>query len=251
MMATRDTNELPSIRFNNFYDFFTVQGWPHLIDTNIIYRQRYKSNNKERCRGRKLTCLCAIVLTLNWLSGFRVNLTPSLPLGLYRQGGGIERGGAVSFCLESREYIDLAKTRGYVGPGFCPGGLRPLGKEVYGLPGDLIGIEADGTISINREVLAGSAARTQDSRGRAMPTSRLRPGVIPPGRALLLSLHHTGSFDGRYFGLVDLAGCRKLQPVWVPGGWVATSVGNWCSPGFSSKLMMAEGLGYASLTDIE
>lgn len=156
-----------------------------------------------------------IVTLVAWFAGFRVNMTASLPLGLYRQGGVIERGAAVSFCLESREYIGLAKARGYVGPGFCPGGLRPLGKEVYGLPGDVIGIDADGTISINSQIIPGSAARAQDSRGGAMPKSRLRPGVIPPGQALLLSLHHTGSFDGRYFGLIDLADCRKLQPVWV------------------------------------
>lgn len=175
---------------------------------------------------KKLCIVClsvCLVLVGAWWIGFRVNVTPSLPLGLYRITSDqvIARGDIVLFCLESEPFIPLAKERGYLGyggflgRGHCPEGLRPMGKVVYGLPGDVIGIEADGTISVNSEMLAGSAARTQDSRGRALPASLLRSGVVPPGKILPLSLRIPGSFDGRYFGLVDLAGCRKLRSMWV------------------------------------
>ncbi len=149
-----------------------------------------------------------------WLAGFRVNVTASLPLGLYRLTNEVpQRGSIAFFCLESPEFRRLAREREYVGPGGCPGGIRALGKEVYGLPGDLVGIEADGSISINNQVIAGSAAKTLDSKGRPMPASALSAGLIPPGQALMLSLHHQGSFDGRYFGLIDLTNIHPVKCV--------------------------------------
>jgi conjugative transfer signal peptidase TraF len=156
-----------------------------------------------------------ILLIFAEIFGFRVNLTASLPLGLYRITDEVpSRGDMAFFCLES-EFRGLATERGYVGPGTCPGGLRALGKTIAGLPGDLVGIETDGSISINDQILPGSAAKVCDSRGRAMPRSQLRPGIIPPGQALMLSLHHPGSFDGRYFGLVRLADLHLIRPVFT------------------------------------
>ena len=151
-----------------------------------------------------------------WFAGFRVNLTASLPLGLYRLADEVpQRGSIAFFCLEQPEFWRMAKDRDYLGSGTCPGGIRALGKKVYGLPGDLIGIEADGTISINSQVIPGSAALPRDSRGRVMPAPQLQAGIIPPDKALMLSLHHKGSFDGRYFGLTSLAGLQPIQPVLV------------------------------------
>jgi len=73
--------------------------------------------------------------TLASLCGYRLNTTPSLPLGVWRQAGGIERGGFALFCLEDAEFIKLAKERGYLGEGECPGGIKPLGKEIFDLAG--------------------------------------------------------------------------------------------------------------------
>ena len=95
-----------------------------------------------------------------WLAGFRVNVTASLPLGLYRLTNEVPRRGSIAFfCLESPEFRRLAREREYVGPGGCPGGIRALGKEVYGLPGDTVGIEADGSISINNQVQRRTTAK--------------------------------------------------------------------------------------------
>jgi len=154
----------------------------------------------------------AVLFVAFWVAGFRINVTPSLPLGIYRLAGPPTVGGPAFFCLESDEYIRLAEERGYAGAGFCPGGLRPLGKEVYGLPGDRIGFD-HGLIVVNGQTLPGSTAKDKDRQGRAMPASLLRPGIIPRGKALMLSLHHSGSFDSRYFGLVPLAALRPMEPV--------------------------------------
>lgn len=143
-------------------------------------------------------------------------MTPSLPLGVYRTiHTRPHRGSIAFFCLESAPFISVSQDRGYLGWGTCPGGLRPLGKVVYGLPGDVVTITPDGRISVNGHVLAGSQARNKDRQGRPMPVSLLHAGIIPPGRALMLSLHHPGSFDSRYYGLVSLADLRPVIPVFT------------------------------------
>ena len=155
-----------------------------------------------------------VMFSVAWAYGYRVNVTSSLPLGLYRlTDERPQRGSIVFFCLESEHFIKLARVREYAGPGTCPGALRALGKEVYGLPGDLVSIGADGLISINHQTIPGSAARDVDSKGRPMPKPELTAGIIPAGQALTLSLHHQGSFDGRYFGLVSLHSLRQARPV--------------------------------------
>jgi conjugative transfer signal peptidase TraF len=141
----------------------------------------------------------ALALPLCWCAGLRLNLTPSLPQGVYRLAPGApEKNDLVSFCLEG-EFADLARERGYLTAGSCPSGLRPLLKRIAGLPGDAI----PGDLFI----------RSADSLGRSMP-SALPEGVIPSGMALLLA-DHSGSFDSRYFGLVPLDALQRVKPVFV------------------------------------
>lgn len=135
-----------------------------------------------------------------WSAGFRVNVTHSLPLGLYRLSPGAPgKGDYVSFCLEG-EYAELAREREYVRPGSCPSGLRPLLKQVAGLPGDMVQVAALCPLAV-------------DSMNRPI-ASALRDGSIPPGMALVLA-SHAGSFDSRYFGLVPLASLQRVEPVFI------------------------------------
>jgi conjugative transfer signal peptidase TraF len=141
----------------------------------------------------------ALILVLCWCAGLRINLTPSLPQGVYALCPGAPgKGDFVSFCLEGA-FADVARERGYLGAGSCPSGLRPLLKMVAGLPGDTI----PGDLIV----------RPADSRGRSMP-SVLQSGVIPTGMALVLA-EHPGSFDSRYFGLVPLDALQRVEPVFV------------------------------------
>ena len=154
-----------------------------------------------------------MLLALLWQAGYRLNLTRSLPAGLYRiTGGPVQRGWLASFCLEDAEYVSLARERGYLAAGSCPSGLRPLLKVISGLPGDVIEL-VEGLITVNGQSLAGTAVVDMDSKERPAPPSRLAPGVIQQGRALVLSQHHSGSFDSRYFGLVPLEALRRVEPV--------------------------------------
>ena len=133
-------------------------------------------------------------------AGLRFNPTPSLPKGIYRiVPGAPERNDLVSFCLEG-DFAELALERGYLEPGSCPSGLRPLLKCLAGLPGD----------SVDPYSLPICAV---DSHGRPMSPA-LAPGVVPPGMALVLA-DHPGSFDSRYFGFVPLESLQRVKPVFL------------------------------------
>ena len=142
----------------------------------------------------------ALALALVFGAGLRFNPTPSLPKGVYRiVPGAPEKNDFVSFCLEG-EFAELALERGYLEPGSCRSGLRPLLKRLAALPGD----------SVDPYSLPICAV---DSHGRPMSPA-LAPGVVPPGMALVLA-DHPGSFDSRYFGFVPLESLQRVKPVFL------------------------------------
>lgn len=142
-------------------------------------------------------CTCALFFAA-YANGLRVNLTPSLPRGVYRIVPGTPgKGDLVSFCLRG-EFAALARERGYLGSGSCANGLRPMLKYLSGLPGDHI---------------PDLAIHTVDTQGRPL-SSRLEPGIVPVGMALVLS-GHIGSFDSRYFGCVPLDGLSRVEPFFL------------------------------------
>ena len=145
----------------------------------------------------------ALACGLVFAAGLRFNPTPSLPKGIYRIVPGTpEKSELVSFCLEG-EFAELALERGYLEPGSCPSGLRPLLKRLAALPGDFVDPSA-------------FPIRVVDSQGRPMPSALLSwmSGVVPSGMALVLA-DHPGSFDSRYFGFVPLESLQWVEPVFV------------------------------------
>ena len=168
--------------------------------------------------GLLLVDSLVIVLIAAWIFGFRVNITPSLPEGLYRLSSEhVDRADLVAFCLPlDNPFSSLAGDRGYLGPGCCQSGLRPLLKHLVGLPGDDLRIGSDGLI-LNGFHLTSSGRPEHDRRGRDLPQPLLKDGIIPDGQALVLSLEHAGSLDSRHFGLIPLESLKKVRPVWVTG----------------------------------
>lgn len=168
--------------------------------------------------GAALILLCLWA----WIAGYRCNLTPSLPVGLYRLADGMPKhGDPVSFCLAG-PFVGLAAERGYLKAGSCPSGLRPLLKVVAGLPGDLVRVGPDGIQVTPPGAPVGclwpdSRIKIADRYGRPVP-SVLLSGVIPSGFVLALGVH-PGSFDSRYFGFVPLDSLRRTLPVFV---WTPT-----------------------------
>lgn len=140
----------------------------------------------------------------------RLNTTSSMPRGIYYVSAAVpEPGSQVELCLEG-EFAALALEREYLRTGRCDSGIMPLVKTMAGLPGDEISIRSDG-VRVNGGLFPESVIRVFDTKGRRMPV-QLQSGVIPQGKALVLSAH-AGGFDGRYFGLVDMDKLKKVEPL--------------------------------------
>ena len=78
---------------------------------------------------------------LAYAAGARINATKSIPLGLYwTSRAAVEKGAYVLFCPPQVPVFDVAKERGYLGAGFCPGGYGYLMKRVLATKGDVVAV---------------------------------------------------------------------------------------------------------------
>ncbi|MDR2947445.1 MAG: conjugative transfer signal peptidase TraF [Candidatus Adiutrix sp.] len=177
------------------------------------------TKNSWKCKYALGLIAVSFMLGLAFGMGFRVNLTASLPKGIYRLTDAIPgRGDLVTFCLESSNpFCGLAGERGYLPAGSCPSGLQSLLKRLAGVPGDYVEITPAG-LALNGRPLPGTARPERDRLGRDLPPSLLKGGFIPDGMALVLSQEHPGSFDSRHFGLIPLASLQTAAPVWLWDG---------------------------------
>ncbi len=160
---------------------------------------------------KPIKILAVLVLTLSIslfalsvgarISGIYINTTPSLPVGFYRIiDEPIVSGAYVAFCPPQGSVFDMAKVRGYINPGDCPGGYGLLLKRVFAQSGDAVSIDQAG-IFVNGEHLPDSAQLTTDAEGQPLPQYRLK-AVLNDSEYLLLSDLNPQSFDARYFGLI-------------------------------------------------
>jgi conjugative transfer signal peptidase TraF len=154
-----------------------------------------------------------------WLAGLRLNLTGSLPRGLYAVSRAAQgRGALVLVCLPV-SVATFAKARGYVPQGgSCPVGLVPIGKRVCALPGDTVTVTPAGLL-VNGTPFPNSRPLSVDHQGRPLP--RLAVGRYPvhPGTLWVVSSYSRLSFDSRYFGPLETSGIQTgLRPLWTGSG---------------------------------
>jgi conjugative transfer signal peptidase TraF len=153
-----------------------------------------------------------------WQAGLRFNLSASLPRGVYlltplpRPAA---RGDLVLACPPPAAAA-LARRRGYLDAGPCPGGSRPLGKLVLAAAGDWIEIGdgpgaggGDGGLVVNGCRLPVGGAPARDTRGRTLPRVGAGRYRVRPGEVWLFSPHRR-SFDSRCFGPVAAPEVRGL-----------------------------------------
>ncbi|TIR88264.1 MAG: conjugal transfer protein TraF, partial [Mesorhizobium sp.] len=84
------------------------------------------------------TALVLIVSAIALAGGYRLNLTPSEPLGLWRietLDRDVAVGDLVFICPPAAVSFLQARERGYLRRGLCAGGFAPLIKTVMALPG--------------------------------------------------------------------------------------------------------------------
>ena len=157
-----------------------------------------------------------VLVGTSWIGGLRLNLTRSMPIGLYRITRGLSvRGAIVLVCLPP-DIAAFALERGYVPHGgACAHGTIPIGKVVLGVAGDTVTVIAAGLL-LNGVPVPNSKALASDHRGRSLPKLRYGARVLGCGTVWLHSPYSAWSFDSRYFGPVaDGYAVAVVQPLWT------------------------------------
>ncbi|CAN7615147.1 conjugative transfer signal peptidase TraF [Devosia sp. LjRoot3] len=155
-----------------------------------------------------------LILVAAHAAGYRLNLTPSYPLGVWRVVP-LERdvaiGDLVFICPPITPTFRLAQERDYVRRGSCPGWLSPLIKTVVAQPGQTIAIAQ--RVIIDGHALPQSEIHPVDAEGRVLVP--YAGGVVPAGQIFLHS-SFAGSYDSRYFGPIPVDGILgRAKPLLV------------------------------------
>jgi conjugative transfer signal peptidase TraF len=159
-------------------------------------------------RFASLTAAVALALA----GAVRLNVSASAPIGFYRVANvSLERGGLVITCVPAPGAA-LARERGYLGRGTCPGGVQSVLKRLVGLPGDVVDVGPD-AVTINGVRLPDSGTASLDALGRPLPHAPWGRRVLGTGEAWLLGVAASRSWDSRYFGPVSLDRVRTVRPV--------------------------------------
>lgn len=139
-----------------------------------------------------------------YAAGYRVNMTPSMPVGLWRVSGDgqFARGDVVWVCPPNTSPIREAHRFGFIPSGFCPSGFAPLLKPVVAVEGDAVMFSAAG-LTVNGGLVPNSAPTRTNARGQALPRLRFGSYTVRPGEVWLISSYNPASFDSRYFGPVS------------------------------------------------
>lgn len=136
-------------------------------------------------------------------AGARINTTQSIPVGLYwTSGQPVAKGAYVLFCPPEANVFAIAKARGYIGAGYCPGGYGFMMKRVVAVKGDTVSIADDG-VRVNDVLLPLSVPLRMDKAGRVLVRFGSNRFCLDRSNVLLMSDVTGASFDSRYFGPID------------------------------------------------
>lgn len=181
--------------------------------------------------GRRWAHVAIMVGAVAWLAasvcrlvGLRVNVSPSLPVGIYRETRAPVRVGSfVEACLPP-SIGAWAVARKYLWRGPCPGGMGAamVGKMVVATAGDTADLGDDG-VTVNGVRLPHSRPLSVDALQRRLPRVRGR-WVLGPKEVWLYGSGDSRSLDSRYFGPVTRDVLRAtLSRVWImPGAFGRT-----------------------------
>ena len=148
------------------------------------------------------------------LKEWRLNRTPSLPIGLYRAQ---HESAIVSFCLHE-PWAEVALRRGYreqAQGDNCPDNGEPLLKRVVGRSGDTVEETGQG-VWINGVRQQSSTPLRLDGKTRVLQPY-LSGSYTLSGDELWVMGEHPKSFDSRYYGPIhesDVRGHWEAVYVW-------------------------------------
>mgnify|MGYP003125059554 CR=1 FL=1 len=148
--------------------------------------------------------------------GFRINITDSIPVGLYRITGINKlKNSFVIFCPDDRPAFKKARDRGYIDRGLCPGGYGYLMKKVVATQGDNISVTASG-VFVNQTLIPFSKPQSKDAMHRMLPRFHTINYQLKEDELITMTNQSAWSFDSRYYGPVRLSQIKGvITPVWV------------------------------------
>ena len=159
-----------------------------------------KMNLTNRRSAILISASCVVFFLLFCLlgrTGFRVNVTNSLPIGIYRVTP-FHRESYVAFCLPDNTGR-LSVERGYRPRGSCPDGGAPFLKQVIAAPGDHVHFSGSG-IAVNGILLPKTAPLSQDRAGRPLQPWAFGDFEVPHDEMWVASTYNHYSYDSRYYG---------------------------------------------------
>ena len=148
------------------------------------------------------------------LAGLRINVTPSIPLGLYITTRNVPRPGEIAeFCPTGMPEEESSRYRGY---GLaCQDRAIPLLKPIVAGQGDLVEFSPHG-IRVNGHLLPNTAPRLVDGKGRAIRAWPMGVYTVDHRHVVVASTYHPGSYDSRYLGPIPVADMTAtLRPLWT------------------------------------
>ena len=157
-------------------------------------------------RGLRVVTVLVVTVVVSRVvivSGLRVNVTSSMPVGIYLLAPvpptGVQRGMLVAVCAPLKA-AQLGRRRAYLSGGQCAGDTEPLLKAVVAIAGDSVSTSKSG-ITVNGRLLPDSRPVSLDSSGRRLvPWS---PGYFRlRSTEVWLYADHPKSWDSRYWGPV-------------------------------------------------
>lgn len=161
---------------------------------------------------------CLALAALSYRPPVILNVSESVPVGLYYLSFGPPRTHRlVTFCLP-KSFSQLARTRGYIGYGACPGQAARLLKHVAATAGDRVVVGQDGTW-INGQLIPDTQPQPKDSAGRPIPAIDDFNRTLSEREIWTLG-PHPKSFDSRYYGPIHLSQARAflVKPLWTWSG---------------------------------
>lgn len=139
-------------------------------------------------------------------SHITINVTPSLPRGLYWLTADHDpRRDSIVILFPPAPFRELIAQRGYL-----PSSV-PLLKRVVALPGDTVCTSAGRYLAAGVDLGPAAAA---DAAGRPLPSLFPFCDTVPPGAAFVAG-HGPSSLDSRYFGPVPLSTLTVVVPLWT------------------------------------
>lgn len=172
---------------------------------------------KKTCISVALLFLSPIFLGLILTAlGFRLNLSESIPIGLYRiTNKAAVKKAYVIFCPNNRQTFKLARNRGYIDHGICSHSFGYLMKKVVAIAGDVVSVTNEG-VFINNRLLPHSKPKLCDGLNRDLPQWRVSHYQLQQGEVMTMTNQSDWSFDSRYYGPIRTSQIKGvITPIWI------------------------------------